>query len=183
MKLDNKGFTVIELVLSFVFVMFLAVGMFGLVNNYRNREEQESIRSDLLVLNNTLTADIYKDINDRLVKNMSYCVDEHNVVIDKCIVINFMDNTTKRLEITSVEETIEDEGHYFTYDNQFILYGGIKYENPDPVFTRLINDYMLTYTTNRDNLEYGVIYKINLRISHQDLNDELVIDIVATGTN
>ncbi len=183
MKLDKKGFTVIELILSFIFVMFLAIGMFSLVNSYREREETETIRSELLTLRNTITSDIYKDTTTRKVKKMNYCLDGSNQVIDNCIEIYFMDDTMKQLKVVHEQVKIDDDGHYFDFDSIYFTYGGVKYENPDPVFTTMVSDYMLTYTTDQAHLEYGVIYKINLRIKHQDLSNEFVIDVVTTGVS
>ena len=181
MKMNNKGFTVIELVLSFVLVMFLSISMFALVNNYRDREEREAVKKSLLALKNTVTTDIYQDTIERKVKNIEYCRNSSDVVIDGCIEINFMDGVTKTLEIATERVTINDEGHYFTFDCPYILYGGVKYSNPYPGFTNIESDYMLTYTTNRDDLEYGTLYRINLRLTHQDITDEFVINIVTTG--
>ena len=38
--------------------MFLALSMFALVNNYRNRELKESIRRDLLTFQNTALTEL-----------------------------------------------------------------------------------------------------------------------------
>ena len=169
MKLDNKGFTVIELILSFIFVMFLAIAMFSLINNYHEKEEREAIKSRLETLKNTLTTDIYQDTIKRKVRNMEYCLDSSDEVIDGCIVINFLDNTSKKLQIAHEVIEVNDEGHYFTYTSDYLLYGGVKYNNPDPRFAKVVNDYMLISTTDIDKLEYGVIYKINLRIKKMNL--------------
>ena len=174
---NNKGFTVIELILSFALVMFLAVAMFALVNNYRNREQEESIRRDLLTLQNTLTQDIYQDTVDRKVDSIDFCRNNDNSIIKQCIDIKFLDGVEKELKV--VEDVIMD-GH-FEIPTFYILYGGVKYDNPDPKFANVVDDYILTSSIDADNLEYGVIYHIKLRIEHQDLDDEFVIDVVTTG--
>lgn len=183
MKLDNKGFTVIELILSFVLVMFLAISMFALVNNYKNRQQQESLKREMLELQNNLTADIYTDTLQRKVKNIVYCVDEKNEIIKQCIDINFLDGTKKQLKVVEEEKETTDDGTTFEYTTFYILYGGIKYKNPDPKFAKVVSDYMLTNTTAEDNLEYGKLYHIKIRIAHQDLEDEYVIDVITTGIN
>lgn len=182
MKLDNKGFTVIELILSFILVMFLALSMFALVNNYRNREQKESIRRDLLTFQSTLTGDIYQDTLERKVDYIRNC-EVTNDAIKGCIDIKFLDETNKELKIVKEEKTTTEDGTTFTYDSSYILYGGVKYELPDPKFARIVDDYMFFSTIEEDNLEYGVIYKIRIRIEHQDLEDEFVIEVVTTGIN
>jgi len=181
MKLDNKGFTVIELILSFVLVMFLAMSMFALVNNYKNREQKEAVKRDLLALQNTLTQDIYEDTTERKVDYIEYCKDESGNNITQCININFLDNTAKQLKIEKVNKPVTEDGTTFEFETFNILYGGVKYDNPDPKFAKVVSDYILTSTIEDDNLEYGVIYHIKIRIEHQDLEDEYVVDVVTTG--
>ena len=182
MKTNNKGFTVIELILSFILVMFLALIMFALVNNYKNRQQEEALRRDLLSLQNTLTQDIYQDVVDKKVRNIKNC-NTGGHIVNQCIVINFMDGTTKSLKIDEITKDATEDGTTFQYTTFNIVYGGVKYENPDPKFAKVVSDYLLTYTVAEDALEYGVIYHIKIRISHQDLDEEFVIDVVTTGLN
>jgi len=181
---NEEGFTVIELVLSFSLVMFLAVAMFAVVNNYKNREQKETVNRDLLTLKTTLTQDIYEDINSKKVKKIEYCKDANNDIIKQCIYIYFQDGTNKQLKV-NLEEVVDNtiEGTTFKYEEFSIIYGNVKYENPVPKFAKVVSDYMLTYSTDTDNLEYGTLYKIKIRIAHQDILDEIVIEIIATGTN
>lgn len=182
MKLGNKGFSVIELILSFILVMFLALGMFAVVNNYRNRQLKETVRRDLISFKNKLTQDIYKDILDNKVDYIRNCKDSNNEVISQCVNIRFLDGQEKQLKIEEIEEETTEDGTTFTYESFNIIYGGVKYENPDPKFAKIKSDYIFTTSSASDNLEYGVIYKLKIRIAHQDLDDEIVIDIVTTGT-
>lgn len=181
MKFNNKGFTVIELILSFVFVMFLAMSMFALVNNYKNRQQEESLRRELTTLENTLTQDIYEDTIERKVNYIENCKDESGNVINQCINIYFLDGSDKQLKVIQTREEAEEDGTRFEYETFNILYGGVKYDNPDPKFAKVVSDYILTSSIPEDNLEYGKIYRIRIRIEHQDLDDEYVVDIVTTG--
>ena len=183
MKLDKKGFTVIELILSFILVMFLTLSLFALVNNYKNRQQIESIKRDMLFLRNTLTQDIYQDTIERKVKNINYCLDPEGEIIKQCININFLDGTTKQLKIEQIKEPVEEDGTTFEFETFNIIYGGVSYKNPDPKFAKVVSDYMLTSTTEEDGLEYGKIYHIKIRIAHQDLEKEYAVDIVTTGIN
>lgn len=183
MKLDNKGFTVIELILSFILVMFLALGLFALVNNYKNRQQTESTKRDLLAFQNKLTQDIYEDILERKLDYMRYCTDGSGQTITQCVNIRFSDGKEKQLKVVTERKTTTEDGTTFEYDTFNIIYGGVKYENPEPKFAKVVNDYILTLTLPEDNLEYGVIYRLKIRIEHQDIDDEYVIDVVATGTS
>lgn len=183
-KFNNEnGFTVIELVLSFALVMFLAVAMFAVVNNYRNRQQKEVVNRELTTLKNTLTQDIYEDINKKKVKKIEYCKDASSNIINQCIYIYFQDGSDIQLRIDM--ELVEDnsiEGTTFKYEDFSIIYGTVKYKNPVPKFTKIVSDYMLTYSTEEDNLEYGTIYKIEIRLAHQDIDDEFKIEVITTGS-
>jgi len=184
MNLNKKAFTVIELILSFILVMFLALSLFALVNNYKNRQQKEGIKRELLSLYTTLTQDIYQDTIERKVENINYCLDSEGEIIKQCININFLDSTTKQLKIEQIKEQAEEDGTTFEFETFNILYGGVKYKNPDPKFAKVVSDYMLTSYTKEDyEIEYGKIYHIKIRIAHQDLEDEYVVDIVTTGIN
>ena len=82
-------------------------------------------------------------------------------------------------------EEIEDntiEGTQFKYEDFSIVYGTVKYKNPVPKFTKIVSDYMLTYSEKEDNLEYGAIYKIEIILAHQDIDDEFKIEVITTGS-
>lgn len=180
---NEKGFTVIELVLSFALVMFLAIAMFAVVNNYRTREQKEAVNRDLITLKTTLTQDIYEDIAKKKVKKIEYCRDSNSNIIKQCVYIYFQDGTNKQLKVNVEEVTDKNiQGTTFKYEEFSIIYGKVKYENPVPKFTKIVSDYMLTYSTKEDKLEYGTIYKIEIRLSHQDIEDEFKIEIITTGS-
>ncbi|MBQ7136740.1 MAG: type II secretion system protein [Bacilli bacterium] len=181
MKLDKKGFTVIELILSFVLVMFLSMGMFTLVTNYKNREQKESVKRELLALENALVQDIYQDTIERKVDNIKNCTDASGQIVKQCIDIKFLDGTEKQLKVEQTDIEVTEEGTKFEYTTFTILYGGVKYNNPDPKFTKIVSDYILTSSIPDDNLEYGVIYHIKIRIKNQDIKEEYVVDVVTTG--
>lgn len=183
---NEKGFTVIELVLSFALVMFLAIVMFAVVNSYRNRQQIETANRDLTVFKNKITQDIYEDINEKKVKKIEYCTDASGEIIKQCIIISFKNNTEKKLEIVEESRTINVSGTEMNIKVANILYGEegskVKYENPVPKLTKIVSDYMLTYSKEEDNLEYGTIYKIEIRLEHQDIEEEFKIEVITTGS-
>ena len=85
-----------------------------------------------------------------------------------------------------MEEVKDDDivGTTFKYEDFSIVYGTVKYKNPVPKFTKIVSDYMLTYSTEEDNLEEGTgtIYKIEIRLAHQDIDEEFKIEVITTGT-
>lgn len=185
-RINNKGFTIIELTLSFVFVFTLAFSMFQLLYNYRVKQNNESMRSQMIDYKNQVTLAIQNDINNKKLRLIDYCK-SGGLITGKCLVLHFNDGTTKQL---SVEETTT------MYDEmeipiKYINYGGVSYQAPDAILLDYRADYML-YTTrgqvqsaDSNNIvpeDNNVdLYKISIPIYHNDLDGNFGINIVAAG--
>lgn len=191
MKLNNKGFTVIELVLSFLFVTILSISLYQLVVNYKEKSQLESIQSELINFKTKVIIDIERDITKYFLKNMDYCTTTDATgkekIVNKCVDLTFGNGTTKRLQILS--ETKKDEIKWenggeqtFEYNVPYISYGGIKYSIPDAKYVSIVSDFMFTKTTPEDSLENKhALYKINIPIKHMDFRDTFDIEVVAAG--
>ncbi len=69
-KLNNKGLTAIEVLVSFALISVIIISMFNVINNYKDKEDLESYKTDVTTYKNTLTKTIYDDIiaNDGVTK-------------------------------------------------------------------------------------------------------------------
>lgn len=180
--LNKKGFTVIELITSFAFVGILSASLFAAVLNYKEKEQTSMIRAQLFAFKSTLVEEIQMDISKKLLNNITYCRTSSGSIENRCVVINFMDGSSKRLEIKEekIEKTIENST--FTYTVPYITYGGIRYTPPDPGKVYINDDYLLQYTSESDDIENGLaIYKINIDFRHIDIEGDMDLSIVATG--
>ena len=133
-KLNRRGFTVVELTLSFLFVFTVAFGMYELVFNYRSRQNEESIKSQLTDYTNQVTLAIQGDIAERTLKSIDYCT-VNGALIDRCLVLYFNDGTSKKLAIESDYKVYQGE----VYNINYIVYGGIIYESSDAILLIQIN--------------------------------------------
>ena len=61
-KLNNKGLTAIEILLCFVLVSIIVISMMSVVTNYKDKEEIESTKNNIITYKNTITKAIYDDI-------------------------------------------------------------------------------------------------------------------------
>ena len=63
-KINNKGFTTVEVVLSFSLVVVILASMVSIVVNYRDRVTDEEVKTQLLDFKNTIhnRIKIYKAI-------------------------------------------------------------------------------------------------------------------------
>ena len=62
MKLNNKGMSIVEIVLTFAIIMIITTGLLVIVVNYRNKVSVSSERLTMDTFKNNITQDIYDDI-------------------------------------------------------------------------------------------------------------------------
>ena len=180
--LNKKGFTIIELIVSFAFVSILTASLFAVVINYKEKEQDVSVETELLSFKYKITIEIENDIQKKLLNYIEYCIDSNGNISNRCIILNFMDGTSKTLEIRSEKKTETIEDSTFTYDEPYILYGGVRYTPPDASRLFIKSDYMLQYTTLDDDLENNMsLYRIKISLEHVDIEKLFDITIVATG--
>lgn len=186
--LNNKGFTVVELITSFVFTSILAVSLFAVVLNYRDKQTDISIETSLLDFKSLLTIDIEQDIQKKGLYSIDYCVNAAGNRVSKCIVLSFNDGTKKNLEIkeeSKVDSFQNGDGTKddFYYSLPYITYGGVKYEIPDAANVIVRSDFMLEQTTVVDGLETNTpLYKIRINFAHNDLDADMDLSVVAAGS-
>lgn len=194
--LNNKGMSIIEIVLTFALVMFISIGMLAIVMNYRTKAQISIEKMDLLTYKNTLTKDIQDDLLKRGVKEINVEGECRTISgLKQCINIVFKDDSQKILGIGSLDVTKKE-----TIENKYIYYDGIKYKISDTLPDKLPNgrtwlDFQnITVEGNlvTDNsivssdtitLEDGtvvVIYSIDIYITHIDFSEDFGIHIVAT---
>ena len=200
-KLNNKGMTVVEIVLTFSIIMIIVVGMLTIVVNYRGKISTSLTRLKLETTKNTLTQSIYDDILKLGVKKIEdFSNSSENPLcnvegLNRCIVITFQDNSEKAL---GTSKSLNDDQE--SIKNKFIYYDGLKYKIKDvlpknkPVSAgnKVINWIDLQSITIDDDgiltsafnvLEDGTqvyIYNIDIGITHVDYEDDFGLHIVAS---
>ncbi len=204
-KMNNKGFTVVELIASFVFTSILAITLFAAVMNYKDKQTDSIITTELLAFKSQVLIDIETDIQKRGLYSIEYAdcrheagekVDENDNVIEdstvvnipRCVDLNFNDGTTKRLFVsrkTKVDNLLNKDGTVtslaITY--AFLSYGGIQYKIPDEENIDIATDFFFEQSEVSDGLETNTpLYKIRLDLVHNDLPQNIVISFVANGS-
>ncbi len=90
--MKKNGFTTIELLVCFIVISAISVSMFGVVMHYKESQQVESIRSDLLTYKYNLTKTIQDDLIKIGVESVTY-----NQLTS--ITFTFKDHTTKTLSV------------------------------------------------------------------------------------
>lgn len=187
--LNKKGFTIIELIMSFVFSSILAVSLFAVILNYRDSEVNTSIETRLLAFKSELMIDVEQDIQKYGLESIDYCKNPSSGAnIPRCIEIKFINHDPKEFQIKEEAkvdnfEDLNGSDVAFNYTIPYITYGGIRYDIPDGANVVISNDYLLEYTTAEDGLESNTpLYKIRVNLIHNDLDADVDISIVAEGS-
>lgn len=192
--MKNKGFTVIELILSFAFVSILSSTLFAAVINYKDKEAKVANTKELREFRDKIVIEIQNDIELKLLKNIEYCpssYEEHEENGTKsvqrlCLTLNFLDNTSKNLKVLTEQvksiETISNQTFSFEDRHDYITYGDIRYELPDKQNIYIGNNYMFRSTTLADGIENNIaIYNITIPIKHKTVDGNFDISVTAFG--
>lgn len=106
---NNRGFSVLELVVSFSLTIAITAILFELVIVMKNIYDENNIRTQLLNNQNLLTDLIYSDLNDKGLAGVNLV----NVDNANSLILTFKDGTQKTLEwgygisIPSTENSFE----------------------------------------------------------------------------
>lgn len=192
MKLNNKGMSIIEVVLTFVLIMAIVTGLLTVMMNYRDKASLSLKKNDLDTLKNTLTKDIQDDILKLKVREMNLdgeCKTISN--LQNCVNIVFQDGTSKIFGTSKIDPNNRD-----SIENKYLYYDGEKYKLKDTLPSKIPNERNIldfqTITINDNSmlsidttvLDDGTvidIYSIDVYISHSSFDEDFGIHIVATN--
>lgn len=159
--LNKKGFTVLEVVISFTFVVVILASMFAVVINYQNETEIEKIKSSILVFRDSMLEIVYNDIISNNMEKMDSCG-------DKCVQIITSQNTY------ILQSGTDSNG------NTYLEYRGTKYTLPD---SQNGLSAISTFQYRKDDI--NKVYEVTIPIKHAELSDqenkELYLQIVVSG--
>ncbi len=87
-RLNNKGLSMIELLVCFVIVAVIAITLLNTIMEYKSDEMTESVRSHILVYKNAITRVIQSDIINNKLVSYSSVNKNCKIVEDKVIGVN-----------------------------------------------------------------------------------------------
>lgn len=152
---NNKAFTIVELLVSFVLSMIIVIIMFQLIINLKEIYQTSGLKTEILNKQALMTNKIYSDLTEKKVSTIGSCGIE-------CIIFSFSDGTTKTL-------AIDINNGIITYDNY-----NIKLTNGSYFSTADIND-----IGTQSNIGKNRIFSINVPIYNQRFkNDNFGINII-----
>ena len=109
---NNKGFTLVEMLVSFTLSMVLIIILFQLIINLKDLYVASGIKTELLNKQYLMTNKIYTDLNEKKVILIQSCVDS-----PVCVEFTFSDGTIKKLEIDKTNKTLKYDGYIIQLKN------------------------------------------------------------------
>lgn len=175
-KINNKAFTVVELIITFSIVMVISLGLLKVVDSYREKQQNELYKKEILSYKNEVIKRIEDDFLDKAVKNIEGIdVTTAHPDYNQCIKITFGDDTAKDL----------------CANNSEIMYGNIKYKYPNR-FIQLKDDFIYSTQdtingTGEEAMKVNGIPRkicaINIKLRHTEIKEDFDINIVAVANN
>ena len=181
---NNKGFTIAELLVTFVLVMSIVLALFKVVDHYRERQQNATSVKEMNSYRNQIVKVVEDDIlfncegikkikgldqNDKLLTDIEKANFQQGIEITFNGIVDDNEPITKRL-------IVKKNG---------ILYGGMFYEFPSK-FVSAVDDVIYTETQVEkvspeiSSLE-KTIYSIHIDLTHSELNRIFNINIVAVN--
>lgn len=185
LKVNNKGFIVAELIVTFVLVMSISIGLFKIVDSYRERQQKASAIKEIDSFRNEILKKVYDDINEYGVKNIEGIDSINNTAetincrgYNQGVLITFQRNINTNTNIDTKEFCVGDSG---------IKYGGVLYKKPSEFisFTNNIiyldsGEIEIMDTDSNPNVKKR-IFSINVEIKHSELKNPIKLNIVTTS--
>lgn len=182
---NNKGFTIAELLVTFVLVMSIVLALFKVVDHYRERQQNATSVKEM----NSYRNQIVKVVEDDILFNYGGIkeikgLDQNDKSLSAIQKANFQQG----IEITF--NKVDDEKNTQVTKNLIvkkngILYGEMFYEFPSK-FVSAIDDVIYTETqvenvSSEVSLLKKAIYSIHIDLTHSELNRIFNINIVAVN--
>ncbi len=168
-KLNNKGVTIVELILTFALLMVLVLGMFDVITEIKSYSSRKQIEKDIIEFNNLMIYTIQEDLIKKDAEKITSSSSNQKI----SVTITFDDNSTKTLIINLREKTI-------TYDK-------ITYDMPQKSMIEFIDNRIIqlcsnsAYTTKKTCENNGATWNTNYtsyyNVTINSDNNIITIDI------
>ena len=175
---NNKGFTIAELLVTFVLVMSIVLALFKVVDHYRERQQNATSVKEM----NSYRNQIVKVVEDDILFNCEGIKEIKGLDLKP----SEEPNSQQGIKITF--NKVDDEKNTLITKNLIvkkdgILYGNMFYEFPSK-FVSAVDDVIYTETkvSSDDSSLDKAVYSIHIDLTHSELNRIFNINIVAVNT-
>ena len=125
--MNNKGFTTIEVILSFALVIIVMVSMTAMLVSYRDTISNEEVKSRLVEFKNSFTYMVYEDIVYNGINGLRYCESDTNN--GKCV--DFIKDGVKKYTLKLIDSEVSTGKENEKVIKTYLDYRGIRVMLPD----------------------------------------------------
>lgn len=154
---NNKGASIVELLVSFAIISMVAITMFRTVLVLSDKLADFKTSSDQNLLVGSVTNTIYQDLMGRDLSNLSTCG-------TNCYNFNYVDGSVEKLSLDTANKLIKYGSNAFKLTNKIGFNGDMTYT--DQTDTSVPNTY------------FNHILKVNIPLINTDTNKAFNITIV-----
>lgn len=183
---NNKGFTIAELLVTFVLVMSIVLALFKVVDHYRERQQNATSAKEMNSYRNQIVKVVEDDIlfNYEGIKEIKG-LDQNDLSLSAIEKANFQQGI--KITFNGVDDNGVLIAKNLIVKNNGILYGDMFYEFPSK-FVSAVDDVIYTETqvknvSSEDPSLKKAIYSIHIDLTHSELNRIFNINIVAVNNN
>ena len=184
---NNKGFTIAELLVTFVLVMSIVLALFKVVDHYRERQQNATSVKEMNSYRNQIVKVVEDDIlfNCEGIKEIKGLDQNDDLSLSPIEKANFQQGIeiTFNKVIANTQPNTTNTKRLIVKKNG-ILYVEMFYEFPSK-FVSAVDDVIYTETqvenVSSDPLLKKAIYSIHIDLTHSELNRIFNINIVAVN--
>ena len=170
---NEKGFTIVETIASFVLVMTLSLSMLSILLKYKDTAQVENLKNTFQTLKETVTKDIQTDVRNRGLLSIER-------LTPNSVLFHFQDDTSTIFSVTNNvssldADTIRDK--HYTYNNiNYHIPSGVPDELPAGA---LAKDYQSVNIDLSDFYDIGTytIYSVIVKLTYDDLEEDYGIHL------
>lgn len=187
-RLNNKGITTIEVIISFVIVVIITASLYTTVSNYNQKRLIENYKSKIYTYKNTLTKEIQDDFIKIGLTHATYKSEHNNSTIYHIVECDLRDGTKRKLKVTQRFTDSTYHAGNATVDDYFMIeYGneeaGDLLEYPLPNLGQSLTEnnkiaYDLSINNVLINIEDDNVLSIYIGFYHPELMTRYGINIV-----
>lgn len=181
-RLNKKGMTTVEILVSFVIVAVISSTIYTTVSNYATRREIESYKLELNTYKNLLTKEIQDDLIKKGLLNVSKEEKRNGNADEFDIRFTLKNGEQKHLKITrQLTDDVLETSPTRNYDDNFkVEYNEVEYPIPDFGFSynqnkKIVKDLRLTNVIVKTE---NNVFSLFLGFQHQRLSTKYGINIV-----
>lgn len=153
--MNKKGFSTIELLVSFLIISFIAIAMFKTVLDLLDKVNYYQEASQMTVLNGNIINSVQKDLNHKKFYGANACG-------CNCYDITYQDLSVRRLKVDDVAGTVQYGGITEKLPDNVAIYGGLQLTKATFAESAGKNDTVLKIFIPIENVASGKSQNINI---------------------